>query len=538
MPTPLSHLPKRAHLFVATAILLASYFASAQDAITTYHVDNNRTGWNSHETILTPANVTSSTFGLLQTVVLDNSVDSQPLFVPGVTISTGAHQGVHDVVYVATENNTIYAIDAESGTILLSPNFGAPATRPPACGNTVESVGITSTPVIDLTTRTMYVMIDTQDTTGPNYRLHALDLASLTDKVTPEIVSATHTLVGGGTFTFSAANYRQRPGLLLANGNVYAAFGSFCDSAVSATRGMVLGWATGTLAPLPNNAITDTQVTSPHDYFLSSIWMSGYALSADDSGNILFVTGNSDPSGTTYDGITDIQESVVKVSPDLSTMLDIFTPFNQPQLDKQDGDFGAGGVMVVPDQPGTVPHLAVAAGKTGSMFLMNEDNLGGFSQKSNNVLGTFGIGRCFCGPAYFVDPSDGIGRVVTSGGFNVLVFKINAGTKKTTLGQVATSPSIVVAKNHYGFFTAISSNGTANPIIWAVSRPTSQVNSPVYLYAFNPESVTGGVMQQLVDLQAGNANSNNVPVVANGEVFVASQQQLRIFGLLQTARKK
>jgi hypothetical protein len=532
----------RSHNFSLRVILaltaltfFAASLATSQTSITTYHVDNNRTGWNSHETVLTPANVGSSSFGLLQKVTLTGQVDAQPLFVPGVNITAGKHQGLHDVVYVATEDNVIYAIDAEAGTVLLSPTFGTPGGLPAACDNPRIKVGITATPVIDLTSNTLYVIVNEKGATGPAYWVHALDLGSLTDKVSPQMVVASHTLIDGTTFNFNAAYERQRPGLLLANGNIYAGFGSFCDSNVSVTRGMLLGWSTGSLTPLLANQTLDTQTTSPHDYFLSSIWMSGYGPSTDDSGNILFVTGNSDPSGTTYDGITDIQESVVKVSSNLTSVLDVFTPSNQPSLDATDTDFGAGGVLVLPDQPGSIPHLAVAAGKKGSLFLMNEDNLGGFSPTRDNVLGIYPIGGCWCGPSYYVDPSDGVGRVVTSGGYNVEVFKVETG-KKAILSKVSTSPTIA-GTNHLGFFTTISSNGTANPIIWAASHPTSGAGFPLYLYAFNPESVSGGVMQQLLVIEAGNSNSNLVPVVADGEVFVASKDELEIFGLTSAAKQ-
>jgi len=528
----------RVRLALSALAFFAASLASAQTAITTYHVDNNRTGWNSHETVLTPANVGSSSFGLLQTVRLaDNQIDAQPLFVPSVTITAGNYQGVHNVVYVATESNTIYAVDAEAGTILLSPNFGTPASVPVACGNQKSKVGINSTPVIDLTSNTLYVVIDVQGSTAPAYWIHALDLGSLTDKVAPQIVVASHTLIDGTAFNFNAAYERQRPALLLANGNVYAGFGSFCDSNVNLSRGMLLGWSTDSLTPLPANQTLDTQAISPNGYFLSSIWMSGYGPSTDDSGNILFVTGNSDPSGTTYDGISDIQESVVKVSSDLTTVLSIFTPSDQPSLDATDTDFGGGGVMVLPDQPGSVPHLAVAAGKEGSLFLMNADSLGGFSTTKDNVLGIYPIGGCKCGPSYFVDPSDGLGRVVTSGGYNVDVFKVVAARKKTSLNKVSSSPAIVGTHNYPGFFTTVSSNGTANPIIWAVSHPATTTDPTLYLYAFNPESVSAGIMRQLVMTQAGTGNSNLVPVVANGEVFVASNGQLQIFGIIRAAKK-
>jgi len=508
-------------------LILCCGGAAGQTSVSTYHNDNYRTGWNQQETVLTPANVNSASFGLLQTVTLDDQVDGQPLVVPGVNITAGSHQGKHDVVYVATEGNTVYAIDAESGTVLLSTNLGKPITRPLNCGNNGNNVGINSTPVIDITSNTLYVIAYT---TGPTYTIHALDLGSLTDKVSPQVVTGSHTLTDGTTFKFNASYQRQRPALLLAGGNVYAGFGSFCDLGANLSRGWLLGWSAGTLTPLPANQVLDIQASSPDDFFLSSIWMSGYGPAVDDSGNILFVTGNSDPSGTTYDGVSALQESVVKVSPDLTTVLDIFTPSNQAALDEADSDFGSGGVMVLPDQAGSIPHLAVAAGKAGSMFFMNEDHLGGYSTIKNNVLGTYQVGGCWCGQSYFVAP--GGARVVSSGGRNVKVWRVVT-SPAPALTPLAVSLFIAGGQDP-GFFTAISSNGKSNAIVWALSRPASKTQPSIYLYAFNPSA--GKTMTQLFKGVAGSwpaftGNSNLVPVVANGEVFVASSKQLQIFGL-------
>ena len=460
-------------------------------------------------------------------------MDAQPLVVPGVIITAGNSQGKHDVVYVATEGNTIYAIDTHTRSVLLSPNFGTPVSNPLGCNNNGPNVGINSTPVIDTNSNTLYVMIYTQDAQGPAFRLHALDLGSLTDKVTPQVVTASHTLTNGTTFNFNAKYQRQRPGLLLANGNIYAGFGSFCDFSANLSRGWLLGWTAGSLAPFPANQILDQQATSPDHFFLSSIWMSGYAPSTDDAGNVLFVTGNSDYSGNTYDGITNIQESVVKVSPTLTTVVSLFTPSDQSELDQVDEDFGSGGVMVLPDQPGSTPHLAVAAGKEGNMFVMNEDNLGGYSPTKNNVLGTYAVGGCWCGQSYFVDPSDGLGRVVSSGGTVVKVWKVQT-SPKVALKKVAVSPGVGGSQDP-GFFTTISSNGNANPIIWALSRPPNTGKAPIHLFAFDPESGKSS-MKELFKAIAGawpnlGGNANLVPVVANGLVFVASNKQLQVFGL-------
>jgi len=521
--------------FVSAAALLAA----GQTAVTTYHYDNYRTGWNQKETALTPANVASSSFGLLQTVPLDDQVDAQPLVVPGVLITAGANQGTHDVVYVATEGNTVYAIDIHNRTVLLSAKFGTPVSYPLGCSNNGPNVGITSTPVIDLSSKTLYVMIYTQDQAGPAYRLHALDLGSLTDKVKPQVVSASHTLTDGTTYTFNATYQRQRPALLLANGSVYAGFGSFCDFSPDVTRGWLLGWTAGSMKPFPANQLIDQQVTSRGDpFYLSSIWMAGYGLAADDEGNILFVTGNSDPN--TYDGVTNLQESVVKISPTLTTVLDLFTPSNQPTLDQGDTDFGSGGVLVLPDQPGSLPHLAVAAGKAGTMFLMNEDDLGGYSPGKNHVLGSYGVGACWCGQSYYVDPSDGAARVVSSGGRQIKVWKVQT-SPKPALQKVTVSPSVGGGQDP-GFFTTISSNGSAHPIVWALGRPPNSGKALIRLFAFDPES-GGATMTQLFKANAGawpnrGGDANLVPVVADGLVFVASNQQLQVFGLTGEQKKK
>lgn len=521
-------------------LFFANATASAQTAVTTYHNDNYRTGWNSSETVLTPANVASSSFGLLATVAVDDQVDAHPLVVPGVNITAGSNQGTHDVVYIVTGSDVVYAIDANAGTILLSVSLGKPVFAPLGCNNNGPHVGITSTPVIDTTSNTLYLIAYTQDKTGPAYRIHALDLGSLTDKMTPTVVSASHTLSDGTTFTFNATYQRQRPALLMANGNIYAGFGSFCDYAANVSRGWLLGWNASTLAPLSANQVFDTLASTPDDFFLASIWMSGYGLAADDSGNVLFVTGNSDYSGNTYNGVTSIQESALKVSPNLTSVLDLFTPSNQATLDEGDVDFGSGGLLVLPDQPGSLPHLAVAAGKYGSMYLMNEDNLGGYSTTKNNLLGTYQVGGCWCGESYFVDPSDGAARVVSSGGQDVIVWKVQTSPSPKLTG-VTHSPALKTGQSG-GFFTSVSSNGTANPIIWALSRPLNQSSTAITLYAFNPEA-GGKTMTQLFRANAGTwpnlgGDSNQVPVVANGKVYVASNKQLQIFGLKSQPQKK
>jgi hypothetical protein len=525
-------LAKIAGLAFTCLIFLASA-AVAQTSVITYHNDTYRTGWNSAESTLTPSNVNAAQFGILVNVAVDDQVDAQPLVVPNVNITSGNNQGTHDVVYIVTGNDTVYAIDANVGTILLSNHLGTPITYPLGCNNNGPHVGITGTPVIDLTSNYIYLIAYTKGTGGaPTYTVHALGLGNLTDQITPVVVSASHTLTNSSTFNFNATYQRQRPALLEANGNIYAGFGSFCDFAGNNSRGWLLGWNAATLAPLDGNELIDTQATDPDTFFLSSIWMSGYGLALDDSGNIVFVTGNSDYSGTTYDGVTNIQESTIEVSSDLSTVVDLFTPDNQAYLDETDGDFGSGGVLVLPDQAGALPHLAVAAGKNGNMYFMNEDDLGGYSTTGNSVLGTYQIGGCWCGESYYVDPTDGSSRVVSSGGNVVDVWKLETSTT-ATLTNVA--HGLVSTGQSGGFFTSISSNGTASPIIWALSRPTSTKTPSILLYAFNPDSGTKA-MTTLFRSPAGSwpnqgGDSNQVPTIANGKVYIASDKTVRIFGL-------
>ncbi len=515
--------------------LFAITGAFAGTAVTTYHNDNNRTGWNNTETSLTPANVNATSFGLLRTITVDDQVDTQVLVVPGVNITAGSLPGIHDVAYIATEGNTIYAVDTNTGAILLSPKFGTPVPLPLGCSNNGPNVGINGTPVIDAATNTMYVLVYTND--GPTYRIHALDLASLTDKVTPVVVSASHQLTDGTTYSFNAKYQRQRPGLLLANGNIYAGFGSFCDFSADKSRGWLLGWQTGNLTPIGANQLLDTQATSPNSFFLSAIWMSGYGPASDENGNIFFITGNSDYSGTTYDGINNIQESVVKVSSDVTRVVDLFTPKNQASLEQGDTDFGSGGLLVIPAQPGSTPNMAVALGKAGSMFLLNRDNLGGYNPNgTNKVLGTYTPGGCWCGQSYF-QASDGTGRILSSGGRKPQLWKINT-SPKASLTRLSTAPVGVAGGQDVGFFTSISSNGTANPVVWAVSRPANKdTTKAINLFAFDPNNGLTKLYSSPAGFWPNNGgNSNIVPTVANGQVYVPSNKQVQVFSLTSPSK--
>jgi hypothetical protein len=523
-------------LLAVLAGLLLRQPVLSQTAVTTYHNNQQRTGWNSTETTLSPAAVASS-FGWIATVRLDDQVDTQPLVVPNVTIQ-GA--GVHTVVYVTTEGNTIYAIDAVTGAILRSRNLGAPVPKPLNCENNGPNVGINGTATIDSASSTLYVLVYSRGSAGPVYNLHALDLATLGDRPgSPALVQATQSLQPGGTYAFNATVQRQRPGLLDANGKIYAGFGSFCDFAASQSRGWLLSWNKSSLALQSGRELTDRLATSDasdctytgnHPCFLASVWMSGYGLSTDSSGNVYFTTGNS--AQGTYNGVNNLAESALKMSGDLTSVLSFFTPSDESTLDQNDTDYGSGGLMVLPDQPGAFPHVAVAGGKDGRLFVLNRDSLGG--SHSPDVPNSVPIGACWCGPSYFESPSGPL--VISSGGNQVKAWSLGASGGKPSLSLAASAPPIEATSQDPGFFTSVSSNGTApgSAVIWAVGRAAGGDNH-LTLYAYNA-TPSGGTLPLLWSSIAGSwpntgGNANVVPTVANGHVYVASNQQLEIFGI-------
>ena len=368
-------------ILAALCVISCPNVGEANVAITTYHYDNLRTGWNSSETNLT-ASTFPPHFGVTATVALDDQVDAQPLIVPGLNIA-GA---THEVVYVATESNSIYAIDA-MGQILVQTNLGPPMPQPLGCINNGPNVGITGTPVIDVKARLLFVvayvnLTPSGPTPTPGYQLHRLNLLTLQDTVPPVTITASQTLGDGSLYTFNAAYQRQRPGLLeldLPTGKVvYAGFGSFCDYEPQYSRGWVLGWHAPALKPLSANQLNDTQTTEDvvaNGYpdppnppmFLSSVWMSGFGIASDGT-SLYFVTGNSDcnwtvsgnpcPSTTTWTGTTHIQESVAQLSSGLA-LGGVFTPSASPNtydLDQGDTDLGSGGVMLFATGNATYPR--------------------------------------------------------------------------------------------------------------------------------------------------------------------------------------
>ncbi|HMZ77215.1 MAG TPA: PQQ-binding-like beta-propeller repeat protein [Zoogloea sp.] len=513
-------------------------------SVLTHHNDGWRTGWNYAETTLTPSNVAatggSKLFGLQGSVDLDGLVEVQPLVVPNAYVYGDPNAGRHDVVYVATANNTVYAIDPTTRKVLRSRNLGTPMSAFPGCEDNDKIIGVNSTPVIDPSTNSLYLIAHVRVGSGSEMHLHRLSLSSLKDIVAPVTIAAKAPLTNGSTATFDANYQRQRTALLLANGRVMAAFTSHCDIRADVARGWVMQWDAQTLDKARSYVdfsgrksvfLTDTQATGPSNFFLATSWMSGAGPAVDEWGNVYFATGNTDPGalrsdGTGYveDGVTNFGQSVVKLSPWDSRVLSYFTPANVMQLDNDDLDLGAGGVLLVPSY---TDRLALQAGKDGVLRLMNRDSLGGHTPGGpDKVLAATQIGPCWCTPSYF---NDGTPKVVSSGGTTLGVYAI----RTKPYGLVKQAGVEINSGQFGGFFTSVSSNGAQNAIIWAVGRPQT-IPGDLYLHAYSAKPVNGS-LPLLYTTTAGTWNSqgnaNTVPTVANGRVYVAGYKKLSIYGL-------
>jgi hypothetical protein len=511
---------------------------SPQDVLT-YHGDNLRTGWFPAETQLTTSNVNGSSFGLLKIVTLDARVDAEPLYVSQQTI---LNKGVHNVLYVATENNTVYAIDADNGTILWHKTFGKPVpySYKSFDDNVFPIMGILSTPVIDRNLGNLYFVADAYNGTTDNFHLHAIALSSGKSTLKTVTIKTSARLADGTTWNFNPRYQLQRPGLLEANGAIYIAFGSNGDINPDQSRGTIVRYDVNSLLRIGSD-VTDTLDRAQSSYFLSSIWQSGYAPAADANGEVYFSTGNSDPGKPAYSQSFNRPDSIVHLSADLNSLVDSFTPSNYFQLDQGDQDLGSAGLILLPDQPGSIPHLAVGGSKDGRAFLLNRSSLGGYTQNgSDNVVQTVNQGNCWCGPAYFVG-ADGNPRVLTGGSNGITSWQLQASPSVRLVQQTSTGGAASDGLPDYGgAIPVVSSNGTTagSAVVWFIQKPQSSSDSdpgtPITLMAYDASNLT----KQLFSAQAGtwthavNSNANVVPTVANGKVYIASNKQLQIFGLL------
>jgi hypothetical protein len=503
--------------------------------VVTYHYDNLRTGQNSNETILTPANVNSATFGKLGAFTVDGLVDAQPLYLSAVAIPS---VGTKNVLYVATENDSVYAFDADSvngttSTFLWKVSVLGTSETPSdnrGCSQVTPQIGVTSTPVIDRSRGThgaIYVVAMSKDANG-NYfhRLHALDLTTGAELFGgPTTVQATYPGTGdnssGGNVVFDPKQYKERPGLLEIGTTIYTTWSSHCDARPYTS--WVMSYDANTLAQtsvlnlVPNGSE-------------GGIWMAGTAPAADASGNIYFMVGNGDfdttlnASGFPSQG--DCGQCYVRLSSSAPiTLLDYFTPSNTVSESNADTDFGSGGPLLLPDlvdANGNTRHLAVGSGKDAIIYVVDRDNMGKFNSSADNIYQQINgqIGGVWSKPSYF-NNTVYYGAV----GDHLKAFPITAAKLATT---PATQSSSSFA--YPGTTPSISANGTSNAIVWAVENGSTGV-----LHAYNATNLTSELYNSNQAANNRDQFSDNkyvTPMVANGKVYVGTPNSVVVFGLL------
>jgi len=527
--------------------LISSVWLNGQVTVTTYHNDNARTGVNANETILTPNNVPGQ-FGKLFSQLVDGYVYAQPLYVPNVHIvDHGVDKGIHNVVFVATEGDSVYAFDADGNAganagplwtaSLIDTLHGAAAgattvttqgSNPDInCEDLVPQVGITSTPVIDPVSNTMFVEAKSKENGGFVHRLHALDITTGNEKSPgPTVITAT---VNG--ITFDPLHQLNRPGLLLLNGTIYIGYGSHCD--FTPYNGWLFAYDAATFT---RKGVFVTTPDSPAG--AGAIWMSGAGIAADNAGNIFAATGNG------HFNASDFGDSILKLSlnPQNLSLADSFTPFNQADLDLIDNDLGSGGVLLLPDQPGTYPHLLVQAGKEGRIYLVNRDHMGGYCNYSPGPCSSDPIP-----PLVQELPSAVQGMWSMPSYWNNTVYFWGAGDVLKpfflTNGQLGAMPGATSPESYDfpGSTVSISANGSTNGIAWSLGKKKIGTNP-------NGTWITVNVLQAH---DAGNATTTlyssdkranhmddpgsyvkfSVPTVANGRVYVGTTSQLAVYGL-------
>jgi hypothetical protein len=506
--------------------------ATGNEDVTTYHDDMARTGLNAHESILMPSNVNSSSFGLLRVLPADGKVDAEPLYVSNLSIG-GKQQ---NVVFAATEHDSVYAFDADSGAQIWKISIlGANETPSDdhGCGQISPEIGITSTPVIDRSAGahgTIFVVGMTRDQAGKYHqRFHALDLTTGAEMPgSPVEIQASFPGTGensfGGNVVFDPGFYAQRVGLLLMNGTIYMGWTSHCDGEP------YTGWLMG----YNESNLTQTAVLNlTPNGSEGSIWMAGAGLAADLSGNIYFLDANGtfettlDSNGFPSKG--DFGNAFLKVSTagGKLTVADYFEPYNTIAESDADEDLGSGGALVLPDlqdAPGEARHLAVGAGKDGNIYVIDRDSMGKFNPQNNNAIYqeiSGGVGDERSMPAYF-------NNTVYYGSWAqaLKAFPIaNAKLAATPRAQTAnTFP-------YPGTTPAVSANGTSNGIVWAVEN-----SSPAVLHAYDATT-----LKELYNSNQaangrdhfGDGNKFITPLVVNGKTFVGTPSGVAEFGLLK-----
>ena len=528
------------HSQIVTAESLA---ASGLPVVATYHNDNSRTGQNVLETSLTPEKVNASHFGRLYSFPVDGYVYAQPLYMPQVAIPGN---GIHNVVIVATQHDSVFAFDADSPAptplwrvSFINPDAGITtiASGDVNSSDIMPEIGITSTPVIDISSNTLYVVAATKENGAFYHRLHALDMTSGAEKFSgPRVIQATYpgTAQDGtdGVLSFTSHFQLQRAALLLAKGKIYIAFASNAD------YGLYHGWV------VAYDAITMRQVgawVSTPDGYQGGIWMSGCGISSDGDGNLYMSTANGPFDAFGNDPGVNFGDSIVKLKPGSHAiaLVDFFTPFNQAKMAKDDLDLGSTGVLLLPDQSGPYPHIAVASGKDGHIYVLNRDSLGGYYAGARNnpqlIQEISGQLKQQMGtPAYWN------GHVYFGAGISPQKDGIKAFSVRDGLLSLTPTSQTAAIFHLTRSTVSVSANGNGSGIVWAVDNDAyySTRQGPAVLHAYDARNLARELYnsnQRSSRDNPGHAAKFTVPTVAGGKVFVGTANQLSVFGLLPGA---
>jgi hypothetical protein len=500
--------------------------ALAQVSVYTRSYDTNRSGANLQETILTPANVSATTFGKLFTVHTDGQIYAQPLYVSNLSIGGGKH----NVVFVATMLDSIYAIDADTGTQLWTQSYGTPIT--PQEVETDQNIswntgiGILSTPVIDPTTNIMYFVSanESKSTGGDNvYRniLNAIDITTgLPVLGGPVTIAGTYSTADLMTpLVFDAKIHNQRPGLALANGNVYIAWASHED------KGAYHGWVMAYSASTLEQTAVYSDTTGGKQ---GGIWTSGQAPTVDTHGNIYISTGNGS-FGKTVNGLVQTGNSFIKLSPQLQ-LLDYFTPTNSATLNAGDQDLGSSGLLLIPNT-----NYILGGGKQGILYLVNTNGMGEFNSSTDQVQQEFqavsgkGTSHIHGGPVFYNSAANGPMTYVWGENDVLRAYPFDESSSLINTTPLATSTMTAPATNNNGAmpggFLAVSAKGNTNGIVWAATPFNGDAtHAPVQgvLYAFNADTLQllwSDKMQDTRD-EVGRFAKYCPPVVANGKMYI------------------
>jgi hypothetical protein len=507
--------------------LAAALFAPAQ--VTTSQYDNARTGANLNETTLTPQNVNTAGFGKLFALPVDGDIYAQPLYLAGVEIPS---KGKHNIVIVATEHDSVYAFDAagQSSTPLWQASFLSSGAGPvPAsavqCPFIRPEIGITPTPVIDRETGTIFVLARTKEGSHFVQRLHALAVTTGVEKFGGPVeikasVKGNGAGASGGQIEFDPLRELPRAALLLANGQVYLTWASSCD--VAPYHGWVMAYDAHTLAQ------TAAFNTSP-DAEESGIWQGDTGPAADRDGNVFLATGNG-KFDVSDSGGRDYGDSVLKLTlaKNALQVRDFFTPSNEKALNADDLDIGSGGPLLLPDQPGPHPHLLMAGGKQGVLYVIDRDHMGKFHPGDDGhavQLVPIGTG-IYSAPAYWNH------HVYIFAADDVLKdFALENG--KLSARPVAQGPTRFIDP---GATPAISANGTRNGIVWVLrSKGWRSPDTSAVLYAYDATNVSHELYNSDQNPQrdrAGLCLRFNIPTVANGKVYVGAKREVDVYGIL------